>query len=101
MRENRRAFLERLDFAVDAAFALRIEHEHESVPQAVRSSAHRWNKVCVWINRDEAQEFRKAAHQTFAEDFAGADIEHLPKYSPGQSCRKDGSIEKTLVIRTQ
>src|SRR2546428_7601366 len=54
-RENRRAFLKRFGFAINAALSFRIQNERSPVPQAKGASPHGWDEIRIRIDYHHPQ----------------------------------------------
>src|SRR5690348_13490507 len=99
--QNRRALLECLRLAGNAAFAFGIQHQRFSLPKAISSSAHGGNEVGIGIDGDELHGARNSPADAAAEDFARADVEHLAKDSKREVTHDKRCIHEALMIRRE
>src|SRR5207244_12060708 len=97
-RENRRAFLKRFGFAINAALSFRIQNERSPVPQAKGASPHGWDEIRIRIDYHHPQPAGQHTHKAGAEDFARSHREGIAEDFPGQQATQDRRVKETLVV---
>src|SRR5579864_5395726 len=69
------------------------------MPQAKRPGTHRRNKIGIWVEDDDSQPARQAAHESFTENVAGAYRKGILHHISRQHTDRNDRIDVALVVR--
>src|SRR5207302_2121803 len=99
--QDRSPLLEYFGRAINRALALRVQNQHQSIPEAESARPHGRDKVGIGIDHNGLERARQPPHQWLAKNVAGSYRKQPPKKFPRRYPRQDQRIDVTLVIGTE
>src|SRR3984885_15910427 len=97
--EDRRTFLEGFRRAVNRTLTFRIKNERKTVPESEGAGARGGPEISVWIEDNYFDGACQAAHESLAEDFAGAHGEQPAEHFHRQDAGQNERINIALMVR--